>query len=215
MFFDGSDVGVSSQDIDDFAILNGSTILLSFNDAFNLSGLGAVDDSDILQFTGTFGNTTSGTFSLYFDGSDVELTTGNENVDAFELLSDGSLIISTAGSFSVTGASGVDEDLARCAGTFGPSTSCTWSLYFDGSDVGLGDSGENVDAVAAASNGDLYFSVAGSFAVPGLAGAQEDVFVFTPTGLGSTTSGTYSATLFINGSDVGLSNENIDGFDLP
>jgi len=216
MFFDGSDVGVSSEDINGFAILDvNNTVLLSFTDSFSLSGVGTVDDSDIVQFTGTFGSTTSGTFSMYFDGSAVGLTTGDEDVDAFELLSDGSLIISTVGNFSVTGASGADEDLVRCAGTFGATTSCTWSMHFDGSDVGLADSGEDVDTVAVASNGDIYLSTDASFSVPGVSGVDEDVFIFTPSALGASTSGTYSSTLFFNGSDFGLADENVDGIELP
>jgi hypothetical protein len=214
MFFDGSDVGLTSLDVDGFAVVNASTVLLSFTEPFTLSGLGSVDDSDILQFTGAFGSTTSGAFSMYFDGSDVGLTTGDEEVDAFELLSDGSLVVSTGGGFSVTGASGSDEDLVRCAGTFGPATSCTWSIHFDGSDVGL-SGGEDVDAVAVASNGDIYFSTDGSFGVPGLSGADEDVFIFTPTALGPTTSGVFSAILFLDGSAFGLGGEDIDGIDLP
>ena len=58
--------------------------------------LGAVDDSDILEFTPTkLGNTVEGSFSLYFNGSDVSLTTSDEDIDAIHLLDDGDLIIST------------------------------------------------------------------------------------------------------------------------
>ena len=37
-----------------------------------------------------------------------------------------------------------------------------------------------------------------------LIGADEDVFVFTPTSLGSVTSGTFSSTLYFDGSVRGL-----------
>ena len=137
LFFDGSDVGLSGQDVDGFAIVNANTVLLSFRSSFTLSGVGSISDSDIVQFTGTLGDATSGTFSLYFDASDVGLTTSGEDVDAFELLSDGSLVVSTTDNFSVPGVSGSDEDLFRCVGTFGPTTTCTWSMYLDGSDVDI------------------------------------------------------------------------------
>jgi hypothetical protein len=219
MFFDGSDVGVSGQDVDAFAVVNANTVLLSFDGSFDINPPGpnntiAVDDSDILQFTGALGSATSGTFSMYFEGSDVGLTTGDEDVDAFELLSDGSLIVSTTGNFSVTGASGADEDLARCAGTFGPATSCTWSVHFDGSDVGLSN-GEDVDAVAVAADGKVYLSTNGNFSVPGVSGGGEDVFVFKPSALGTSTTATYSTTLFLDGSTVNLGGYNVDGLDLP
>ena len=212
LFFDGSDVGLSGQDVDGFAIVSANTVLLSFRSSFTLSGVGSISDSDVVQFTGTLGDATSGTFSLYFDASDVGLTTSGEDVDAVELLLDGSLVVSTTDNFSVPGVSGADEDLVRCVGTFGPTTTCTWSMYLDGSDIDL--SSEDVDAAAVASNGDIYLSTEGSFSVTGASGADEDVFVFTPSSLGSTTSGTYAATLFFKGSDVGVTGD-VDALDLP
>jgi hypothetical protein len=43
---------------------------------------GTVDDSDIVRFEGALGDATTGTFSLYFDGSDVGLTASDHDVDA-------------------------------------------------------------------------------------------------------------------------------------
>ena len=88
-------------------------------------------------------------------------------------------------------------------------------MYFDGSDVGLANIGENVDAVAVDAAGNVYLSTGGSFSVPGLSGANEDVFEFMPASLGSTVIGTYAPSPFFEGSLYGLGSNNVVGFDLP
>src|SRR6185436_4303651 len=140
MYFDGSDVGLTTN-IDAFALMSDGTILMSLEAAATVGTLGTVDDLDIIRFApSSLGNTTAGTFTWYFDGSDVGLSTNAENVDAIDFAPDGRLIISTTGAVSVTGVSGNDEDLlAFTATALGSTTSGTWSLYFDGSDVGLND----------------------------------------------------------------------------
>jgi hypothetical protein len=218
LFFDGSDVGLANFTIDGFDVIAADKVLLSFAEAGTVNGL-SFDDSDVVLFTGTFGPTTSGNFSMYFDGSDVGLTTSDEDVDAIQLLPNGTLMISTTGSFSVSGASGADEDIVRftpLAGGLGDDSSAgSWSLYFDGSDVGLTSSGEDVEGLGVASDGKLYLSTLGNFSVSGLSGANEDVFVFTPSALGSATAGAFGPGLFFDGSAYGLSGNNVYAIDLP
>jgi hypothetical protein len=55
----------------------------------------------------------------------------------------------------------------------------------------------------------------GDFAVSGVSGFDEDVFVCVPTSLGTTTACTFSSTLYFDGSTWGLSANDIDGFQLP
>jgi hypothetical protein len=218
LFFDGTDVGLSNFAIDAFSVIAPDQVLLSFTGAGTIPGVsGTTDDSDIVLFTASsLGDTTSGTFSFYFDGSDISLTTDSEDVDAVELLPNGHLLISTAGLFNVTGVSGNDDDVIEFTpSSLGDATSGTWSMYFDGSDVGLTTSAEDIDGLAVASNGDIYLSTAGGFSVTGLSGANEDVFVFTPTQLGTTTAGTFNSPLFFDGSLYGLSSNNIYAIDLP
>ncbi len=207
--FDGSDVGLSGLEISALAILPDGDLLLSFTAAGTVGGL-SVDDSDIVRFTPTsMGADTAGSFSWYFDGSDVAMTSNSEDVDGIAFHSDGRLIVSTTGSFSGTGASGADEDLFLFTGTVGSSsTSGSFVRHFDGSDVGLGgNSAEDVDA-AAFDGGDLLFSTVGSFSVTGLTGTDEDVARFTGT-FGTSTSGSFSMRLDLSalgiasGEDVG------------
>ncbi len=217
--FDGSDVGLASRRLDAFGWLDNDSLLFSMDtDGATLPGVaGTIDDSDVVRFdASSLGSTTAGTFSMYFDGSDVGLTTSGEDVDAFELLSNGKLVLSTAGSVSVTGVSGGEEDLlAFTPSSLGSTTSGTYAMYFDGSDVGLSNSNENVDAAAVDAAGRIYLSTTGNFSVTGRSGADEDVFVFTPTTLGSSTSGSYSPSLYFDGSAFGLGGNDVFAIDLP
>jgi hypothetical protein len=216
--FDGSDVGLSSRRLDAFGWLDADSLLLSLDtDGASLPGVvGTVDDSDIIRFdASSLGSTTAGTFSMYFDGSDVGLTTNAEDVDAFELLSSGTLLLSTEGASSVTGASGADEDLlAFTPATLGSTTSGTFALYFDGSDVGLSASGEDLDAAAVDAAGRIYLSTRGDLAVTGASGADEDVFVFNPSTLGTNTAGTFGSSPYFDGSTFGLAGNDVFAIDL-
>lgn len=215
LYFDGSDVGITT-DVDAFAQLDDGALLLSFEIDTPVSGLGIVDDSDIVRFTPEFlGATTSGAFSWYFDGSDVELTTDSEDIDAFAVVS-GTLRISTLGDPTVTGLTGLrDEDLLTFTPTqLGETTSGLWAFYFDGSDVGLGETDEEdiQGAYIDPASGAIYVSTKGPFSVPGLTGDGADISICTPVTLGANTSCTY--TTFWDGSSHGLRTETIDAFGL-
>ena len=218
MYFDGSDVGLGgsgSLDVDAFHFMDDGSILLSIVGSSMLPDVGSVDDSDVVRFVPTtLGSDTAGTYEWYFDGSDVGLTDSGEDIDAVYFLN-GDLIVSTSGGFSVSGASGNDEDLFRFAPTtLGASTSGTWTQYFDGSDVGLGDSSDEdtwgvwLDEA----NGDVYLTTRGIYSVTGLSGESDDIYVCTPGPLGTTTSCTFN--LYLDGAAVGFVGERIDGFTI-
>jgi Bacterial Ig-like domain len=209
MFFDGSDVSVTGE-VDAFHIVDSNTILFSLAAAAPVGSLGTVESADIVQFDGTLGATTAGTFSLFLDGSSVGLDTSAENIDGIDLLPDGRVLVSTVGSAGVvTGAR--DEDLLA----FTP-TSAAWAMYFDGSDVDLATtSDEDVDGVDVAGNGDIHLTTRGLFSVTGVSGDDEDVFVCTPTSLGDVTSCNYSPTLYFDGSTLGLASNDVDAINLP
>jgi hypothetical protein len=239
--FDGSDVGLGSATIDDFAILSTRPtvqILMSFAEPIEqqngnpaLPGIpaayGAVDDSDIVLFTATsLGYNTAGTFSVYFDGSDVGLANNAEDVDAIEILPTGELVISTSGDFSVPGITVTSGNAAggrvllKCAGTFGETTTCAWSVYFDGRDVGLDVEAENADGLAVGPNGDVYLSTSGNFNVPlaptgNLAGQDEDIFVCRPVSLGDNTACIYLPAAFFDGTTLGLGANDVAAIELP
>jgi hypothetical protein len=208
MYFDGSDVGITG-DVDAFALMSDGSILLSLESSASVTGLGTVDDSNIIRFTPTsLGSTTAGTFSSYLTGSSVGLTTNDEDIDAIDFAPDGRLVVSTLGNFSVTGASGADEDLLALN-----ASGSGWTLYFDGSDVGLTSTSEDVNGLwVDAANNQLYLSTLGAFSVTGASGDGSDIFICTPGSLGSTTSCTFSA--YWDGSSNGFSGEITDGVEI-
>lgn len=211
-YFDGSDVGLSSINLQDFHLNADGSLLLALSNPITLPGAGLVDDSDIVRFVPTStGSNTAGTFSLYFDGSDVGLeeTNGSEEIDGVAIAPNGQIIISTNGSFTVPGTgttniTGADEDLLAFSSTsLGSNTAGTWEMYFDGSDVGLSTtSTEDVDGVWIDSAGKLYLTTVGAFDVTGATGDGSDIITFTPSSLGNNTSGTYAP--FFDGSNAGL-----------
>jgi len=219
LYFDGSDVSLSAAagtDVDAFRLMTDGSILLSFLNPCTIPSVGSVDDSDIVRFVPTsLGTNTAGTFQWYFDGSDVGLSASGENIDAIGFSPDGKLIISTTGSFSVTGAAGDDEDLASFTATsLGANTSGTWSLYFDGSDVGLStSSSEDVNDVSIDSTtGKIYLTTVGNFAVSGVSGTGADVFMCTPSSLGTNTACAFNS--YWVGSQNGFGSEIADGVNI-
>jgi serine protease AprX len=150
LFFDGSDVGLdsSSDRIDAFGLLPDGRLLFSTVGNPTVPGLSGLADEDLLVFTPTsLGANTSGTWALYFDGSDVGLSnSSDEDVNAVAVDGQGRVYLSTLGNFSVSGLSGQDEDVFVCTpSSLGPTTACSFSLFFDGTAHGL--SADDIDAI--------------------------------------------------------------------
>jgi len=221
-YFDGSDVGLATATLDAFAVMPDGSLLLSFLAGRTIPGLiggpggsTSVTPSDIVRFQPTsLGANTAGSFTFYFDGSDVGLSTVGENIDGIGLDANGDLVISIADIGTAPGVVGLqDEDLIHFnATTLGAATTGSFNFYFDGSDVGLGtNAGEDVDAVFLAPGGQVYVSTVGAFSVPGVTGSSRDVLLYTLTGTGPTTVGT--ATAFLRATPIGIpGTTNLTGF---
>ena len=174
----------------------GTLIYVSSSTSGTVGGV-SFKDEDILVY-----NTATDTWSMYFDGSDVGL--GGTDINAFTILDDGSILLSVNTSASLSIGTIQDEDIVKfIPSSTGSNTAGTFEWYFDGSDVGLDASGEDIDAIGFDSNGNLVVSVLGRFGAGGLSGRDEDLWQFTATSLGANTSGSWS--MYFDGSDVGLS----------
>ncbi len=153
-YFDGSDVGLTTdnEDVDAIAVHTDGRLMISTLGSVTATGASGAEE-DLLIFTATsLGSVTSGSFAMYFDGSDVGLTTANENVDAAEYTSTGTLLLSTLGAFSVSGASGADEDIFEfIPGQYGSTTTGTFAPYADLTNLGIPSSAD-VIAVSLTSN---------------------------------------------------------------
>lgn len=221
LFFDGSDVGLKSVDVNSFYMDGSGSILMSFDKpAKKLPGMGTVvaDDSDIVRFTPTsLGVNTAGTFSLYFDGSDVALTTGGEDIDAIAFTPDGKLVISVLTSAVVPGPSGnlkaADEDLLIFTPTqLGNTTAGTWAMYFDGSDVNA----KITDITAAwiePDNGYILLALEKKAPLGSITVNTYDILRCIPGSLGDNTTCT-ALNLYWKGANNGFSSSlyKIDGF---
>ncbi len=211
-YFDASVAGLAGNaNVDSLHVVDADTFYVSFNRnaGTNVPGLGSVDDSDVVRYD-------AGTWSLYFDGSDVGLTVDDEDVDAFDILADGSVVVSTWRGVTVPGvAAENNEDLLRCVGTFGAATSCTWNLYFDGLDVGLGGGSNDENVVGATvASGNIYLTTFGNFDTgTGIAGQGADVFACNAATTGpSTACASYS--MYFDGSVNGIT-DSLDAIEVP
>ncbi|WP_353509013.1 SdrD B-like domain-containing protein [Intrasporangium sp.] len=215
LLFDGSDVlGSLSTRITGFARVSSTTLLLSFANSVTLPGVGAVTPSDIVKFTGTLGPASTGTFSMYLDGSDVGLTTLAEAITSFDLLPTGDLVVSTRGGVGVTGIAAsttTGSDIFRFhPAALGGTTSGTWSWYLDGSDVGLGGGtvvnalAESISGLSVSGAGAINLSTLGSFSVPGVSGSNRDVFTCGAPTTGAASTCTWSTTKYFTGSTSGF-----------
>lgn len=210
MIFDGSDVGLSNVDLEAFERLTDGSFLLTLSKNLTIPGLGTVTPADILRFTpSTLGTNTTGSFAWYFDGSDVDLTSSSEYIDALALDQHGRLLVSTAGTLKVGSTTlGEDEDLFLFTHTrLGADTVGAWSLFYDGSRVALTSSDEDVDTTwFDPRNGDLYLGTKGKFTATGsvnaLRGGKNDLFICTPLALAAATDCRF--TLFFSGNGAGF-----------
>jgi hypothetical protein len=206
ILFDTQAIAVTVTDVVEGS---GSQLYFTLLNAGTPGGV-SVADEDVVFFDGT-------TFSLAFDGSDVGIA--SLRIDSFSWIDATRLLLSFDVPGTVPGIAGTtdDSDIVLFTSTsLGPVTAGTFSMYFDGTDVGLNTTnGEDVDAAAVDATGNIYLSTLNAFSVTGVSGADEDVFVFTPTTLGSSTTGTFSSTRYFDGSIYGLGTNDVFAIDLP
>jgi hypothetical protein len=155
LFFDGSDVGLTTdgEDVDAITVdeRNGRLMLsiLSTGSVRGNAGEFVVEDEDVLEFRGTLGPNTQGTFGVNLDGSQVGLTSVDEDVSALWAapLDPVGLrfFLGSQGAFSLSnGLRGNPDEIFVCErGAFPPA--CRSALFFDGSAAGLRG---NIDAFA-------------------------------------------------------------------
>ena len=216
IYLDGDDVGLAGATISAATVLPDGDLLVSLEAAGDLPGLmgGPLEESydqfDVLRFTPlSLGEESAGSWTFHFDGSDVGLAgDANRAIRSVSALSNGSLVFATFGSSSISGVGSFKaHDLLRFTPTsLGDVTAGSWSMHFDGSDVGLShNSQEPLDGAQILSDGRIMISTRGNISVPGYSGSRNDIVEFTPTSLGSATAGSFSA--YLTGGSLGLTND--------
>lgn len=113
-YFDGSDVGLTANEhnVDALAITPEGSLILSTEGLF-VAGKHVWPGNDLFRFIPTFlGPFTVGHFVPHFDGLSAGLGDDpGENLDGAALLPGGALLLSTAGPFVVSTASGTSHDV--------------------------------------------------------------------------------------------------------
>jgi len=208
--FDGSEQGLPAKaDINAFHIREDGSILMSFDRPFSITGLGKIDDSDVVKFTPSANG--QGTWELFFKGKRAQLAKAGEDIDAIFELSDGRIGVSTIGTANVKGVTKIkhSELFVFTPEQLGSATKGTWSRYFIGNQEGLTTTGENLwAAIYDDEENQFYLSTRGGFRVSGLRSNSSEIFTCEPTAENNREC-TFNA--FWNARDYGFGKENIDG----
>lgn len=215
LYFDASDVGVSDNVLDfemmDMGSPNGNdnlSILMSFAGRQLVGGV-AFRPQDMVRFRpNRMGSLTQGAFDISVRGADYSLTTVGERIDALGETRYHLLAISTTGNALVYGPG---RTIIRAAHHdllgFHPYWH-EWSSYLDGAPIS-GLRSENLGAIWIDQlTNDLYVTIPGSFNLGGVSGNGKDIVRLAWNGDGS-----YTPSLFWDGSDHGLPNA-IDGLEV-
>jgi hypothetical protein len=155
---------------------------------------------------------TAAVYEMVLDGSDVGLEA--MAIDGLARLSSSELLLSFAGPVELGALGTVDgSDIVKFTATsLGKETAGSFSLWFDGADVGLDTPDEDIDAIEM--RGDLlYLSTLGDYEVPGQVGTGADIFACAPASLGADTScGTFSRPFSGRAAGFTGSAEGLDAF---
>jgi hypothetical protein len=161
------------------------------------------DDEDIILY-----DVATGSWSMYFDGSDVGLS--RVDLNAFTFLPDGSILMSFNTALNLQDLGVVDDsDIIRfIPDTTGNNTSGTFMSYLYGSNSDLSKNSEDIDAISFTPEGYLALSTTGSLEVTGVSGEDEDLIILDGDGNGS---------MYFDGSDLGFgkaSSDDINGIHI-
>jgi len=197
---DGSSFGLDANtNISSVATLSDSSMLFTFIDRTSVPGVGKVEPIDIVQFIpSSLGANTVGTFDLYFDGSDVDLNEGFEDITALSVQSDGSIVITVRDDFNAGGVTGGNNNLYQFIPTqLGEDTQGSWSVYLDALTAGVPAAPNAIEILA---DGSVLLSFYDTVTLPTV-GLVEDIDIvrFVPIGGGA---GTFE--MYFDGSSVGL-----------
>lgn len=192
MFLNNATTGASGN-LNSFDIVQSDKIVMSFDQGASMPGVFGLDDSDMVLYT-----VSSNKFRMLFDGSDVNLSSATEPLDAIAV-SGGRAVLSTVGAFDVGTVTGSGEDMLRFINTrWGPRTSGSWQSLFDGAPAGL----PNIKGAWAHCNGqDMYLLL------DDYAGNGPGVYIYNLSG------GTVNPTPFWTGAD-GYTVANVDGLHI-
>ena len=185
--FEGDAVFSSDVDVDGYHILASGNVLLSTSTSATIGALSFADE-DVVEY-----NPTSGTATMYFDGSAV--FSSDEDVDAVSISTSGDLVLSTRDNAAIGALSFADEDLVEYDVGAGTAT-----LLLDASAVGMS---ADINAAHIESDGKILLSTETSATLGSVSFGDDDIVRYDP---GSDT----SELVFDGGTLFSSSLEDID-----
>lgn len=189
-------------------VLARSILYFTVKRSITIDGVRFTDD-DVIAYDGE-------TVTKLIDGGDIG--TSKLEIDAFAVLAPYQFLVSFASDFEVDeehllpGLTGMirDEDVLVFAATsLGETTRGMFSIYLDGSDIGLGDA--DIDALTVLESGDLVCSLDRRTKFGKLVAGPSDLLMLTVLQSGVNTQATW--TMHRNAKDTYLENQNIDAID--
>ncbi len=200
LYFDGSEYGLQpgKHDIEAFSVWQPITdtreIYISFyQNKVKVDGVGAVMGQDVIKFTEIISPSASYSYELFFDGSDVGLSTVGEKIDGLEVfpfpMDDCMAVlgISTLGQYSIpakfTGGAGKltgdgSDVLLFCATNLGEDTAGLWSKFFDGREKEMSKNYLDSLSLISPSPYEVIFTTPGAFALDEALGGHSDVYLY-------------------------------------
>ncbi len=154
IWFDGSDVGLTKgrEKIDAIAFAPNGDLVISTGGATSVTGPSGtlkVNDEDLLVFNDTsLGDTTAGTWNLYFDAGDVSTKLGD--IVAAGIDANGDILFAPDKKW-IFGVLTINTyDVARCAGpTTGANSACAAvDLFWQGAQYGFANNKYKIDGFA-------------------------------------------------------------------
>ncbi len=173
---------------------------------------GSGDDADIYRWNG------GSSYTRVIDASVAPYNPplGTVNVDGYSRINTTDFYASFAGSVTIAGITGAvqDEDVVRYTAPVSPATTGTWSMFFDGSNNGLGGTGTansfDLDAFDVV-GGQLYFSTDNNNVPAGAGGPGDDADIYRWNGGSSYTRVVDATAAPYNLPNGLLNNVNVDG----
>jgi len=142
-FLDGSDLELTDdgEDIDGIGFAPDGRLVVTTASRFAASGL-AGDRYDLFALEGAqFGESSGGSWSFYFDGSDAGFDVNSENIYGLDIEPEaGKIYMSVSGGYALGDLTGDNNDVFACAPTStGDASGCDFSagVYWDGSTAGF------------------------------------------------------------------------------
>ncbi len=143
-FLDGSDVGLTSagEDVDAIGWTADGRLLISIKGNGSIGTITASDQQLLVLDNATFGESSSGDWSIYFNGSTADLSASSEDITGgWQDAAAADIYLTSSGAFTAGTISGDANDIFVCTPIeLGSNTSCSYSLFWDAAAAGFSSS---------------------------------------------------------------------------